>query len=105
MGAESWNACPSGFPEKRKDKTSESFGGLVAAIVFALKRIARIQINLPNSQKDDTPPHGHSLTVSHFPFFKNLPSAIFPTAAGPEVLKVCRRCVFARRAGGFPIRT
>jgi len=104
LEAESWNACPSGFPEKEANTTSGSFGGLVAAIVFALKRIARIQVNLPNSQKDDTPPHSHSLTVSHFPFFKNLSSVIFPTAAGPAALKLFGCCVFARCAGGLPIR-
>jgi len=104
LEAESWNACPSGFPEKGTETTSGSFGGLVVAIVFALKRIARTQINPPNSQKDETPTHSHLLTVSHFPFFKNLPFAIFPAAAGRAVPWPGGCCVFARRAGGLPIR-
>ena len=76
----------------------------MVAIVFALKRIAQTQTNLSNSQKNDTPPYSHLLTVSHFPLFKNLPSTIIPTAGGPAVLWPDGCCVFAQRAGGLPVR-
>jgi len=103
LEAESWNACPSGFPEKEANTTSGSFGGLVFAIVFPLKRIAETQIHPPHSQKDASQTHNPLLTVSHFPFSENHSSALFPKAAGPA-MSGCGGCFVDAWRAGFPIR-